>query len=46
MEENFSNLKKCISKIPEVFRAPNRQEQKGNSPQFIIIKTYIIEKGY
>jgi chromosome segregation ATPase len=40
IEENFPNLKKDIPKnIKEAYRTPNRQDQKRNSSQHIIIRT-------
>jgi hypothetical protein len=40
IEENFPNLKKEISmNIQEVYRTPNRLDQKRNSSCCIIIKT-------
>ena len=40
IEENFPNLKKEMSmNIQEVYRTPNRLDQKGNSSLHILIKT-------
>jgi hypothetical protein len=40
IEENFSNLKKEMPmNIQEVYRSPNRLDEKRNSSQNIIIKT-------
>ena len=39
IEENFPNLKKRVPvKLQKANRAPNRLDQKTNSPQYIIIK--------
>ena len=38
--ENFPNLKKEMPmNIQEAYRTPNRQDQKRNSSQYIIIRT-------
>ena len=40
IEENFPNLKKEMPmNIKEAYRTPNRQDQKSNSSQHIIIRT-------
>jgi hypothetical protein len=40
IEENFPNLKKDMPmNIQEAYRTPNRQDQKRNSSQHIIITT-------
>jgi hypothetical protein len=40
LEENFSNLKKEMPmNIQEVYRTPNRLDQKRNSSRLIIIRT-------
>ena len=40
IEENFPNLKKeMFMNIKEVYRTPNRLDQKRNSSQHIIIRT-------
>ena len=40
IEENFPNLKKDMPmNVQEVYRTPNRLDQKRNSSQHIIIRT-------
>lgn len=36
IEENFPNQKEMPIKVQETYRAPNRRDQKRNSPQYII----------
>jgi hypothetical protein len=43
--ENFPNLvKERVNQVQEAYRTPNTQEQKGNTPRYIIIKTLSIRK--
>jgi hypothetical protein len=42
--ENFPNLEKeMVIHVQEVFRTPNRQEQKRNSPYHFTVKTLVIK---